>query len=68
MLISAMQHPPSPAAHFSLAFYYFDQTSPLLSFLRFHEHFVLRNDYVACKDYLEEFEVNMNKVRYYFEI
>lgn len=62
MLISAMQHSPSPAAHFSLVFHYFDGNSPLLSFLRFHEEFVLRSDYEESKKYLHEFQLNMDKV------
>ena len=62
MLISALQHSPSPASHFSLAFQYFDGNSPLLSFLRFHEEFVLRNDYEKSKNYLNEFQLSMDKV------
>lgn len=62
MLISAMQHTPSPAAHFSLAFKYFDENSPLLSFLRFHEEFALRNDYKECQKHLQEFRLNVDKV------
>ncbi len=64
MLISAMQHSPSPAAHFSLAFKYFDENSPLLSFLRFHEEFAVRNDYEECKTHLQEFRLNIDKVHY----
>ena len=63
MLISAMQQSPSPAAHFSLAFHYFDENSPLVSFLKFHEEFVLRNDYESCKKYLQEFRLRMDNVR-----
>lgn len=62
MLISAMQHSPNPAAHFSLMFHYFDGNSPLLSFLKFHEEFVLRNDCEESKKYLKEFQLNMDKV------
>ena len=63
MLISAMQHSPSPAAHLSLVFHYFDPNSPLLSFLKFHEEFVLRNDCEESKKYLNEFRLNMDNVR-----
>ena len=35
LLISAMQHSPSPAAAFTQAFVYFDPLSPLLNFLRY---------------------------------
>ncbi len=62
MLISAMKHSPSPAAHFSLALHYFDENSPLLCFLKFHEEFVLRNNYEECKKHLQEFQVCMDKV------
>ena len=62
MLISAMQHSPNPAAQFSLAFKYFDENSPLLSFLRFHEEFVLRSDYEECKKHLQEFRLSLDKV------
>lgn len=62
MLISAMQHSPSPAAYFALAFHYFDGDSPLLSFMKFHEEFVLRNDCNESKKYLKEFQLNMDKV------
>lgn len=63
MLISAMQHSPNPAAQFSLVFHYFDGNSPLLSFLRFHEEFVLRNDYQESKKHLQDFRLRMDKVR-----
>lgn len=62
MLISAMQHSPSPVSHFALMFQYFDKNSPLLSFLRFHEQFVLWNDYEESKKHLNEFQLNMDKV------
>lgn len=62
MMLSAMQHSPNPAAHFSLVFHYFDGNSPLLSFLKFHEEFILRNNYKESKKYLQEFHLNMDKV------
>lgn len=62
MLISAMQHSPIPAAQFSLVFHYFDGNSPLLSFLKFHEEFVLRNDFEGSKKHLQDFQLCMDKV------
>ena len=64
MLISAMQHSPNPAAQFSLVFHYFDGNSPFLSFLKFHEEFVLRNDYDGSKKHLKDFQLRMDKVNY----
>jgi len=63
MLISAMQHTPSPSAHFSLVLKYFDVNSPLFSFLRFHEEFALRNDFDECKKHLQEFRLSIDKVQ-----
>ena len=57
LLISASQHTPSPAASFSLGFQYFDKNkfNPALSFMKFHEEFVLRSNYEECWKYLQEF-------------
>ena len=62
MLLSAMQHSPSPAAYLSQAFHYFDGSSPLFHFLKFHEEFVLRNNCEDCAKYLKEFQLCMDKV------
>lgn len=60
-----MQHSPSPAAQFSLVFQYFDGNSPLLSFMKFHEQFVLWNDYEESKTELHRFKLAMDKVHQY---
>jgi len=62
MLISAMQHSPSPAAHFTLAFHYFDEDSPLHSFLSFHQQFLLSSDYEESKRCLHDFRLGLEKV------
>ena len=38
------------------------QNNPLLSFLRFHEEFTLRHNYDDCRNYLQEMELNADKV------
>ena len=41
------------------------QNNPLLSFLRFHEEFVLRSNFDECRKHLQEFELSMDKVCHY---
>eukprot|EP00731_Ephydatia_muelleri_P024075 Em0016g346a len=61
ILVVAMQHNPSPAAQFTLAFQYFDEGNPLAAFIKFYEAFILRFDIDECKQHLRDFESSLQK-------
>jgi spatacsin len=62
MLAVSLQLPVSHTApHFTLAFLYFDQNNPLLSFFKFHEQFTLYCNLDRCKNHLLEFDLAMSK-------